>query len=187
MLPASASGVQTRPDLFDQASSDGAADCRRPRCNRRAPSWPVPRAERARYSYMSEVLGYGFFPTLMTIALLSRNWSVRFGWQGIPAPVRALLRASSAASAARLSGPTNAATPESCDVPAVLPRRRRRGGRSGTALLAIRPTSTRRQELEGVPTAQGLETQKSRKSVPRTPSVRRRSSLDPLALWSWAP
>ena len=56
-------------------------------------------------SNMSEMLGYGFFPTLMTIAFLSRSWSVRFGWQGIPATVRALLRVSSAASAGAVIRP----------------------------------------------------------------------------------
>ena len=89
-------------------------------CKRRARG-PVPCAARALHSNMSEVLGYGFFPTLMTIAFLPCSWSVRVGWQGIPATVRALLRVSSAASVARLSGPTNAVTPESDDVPAVLP------------------------------------------------------------------
>ena len=59
--------------------------------------------------------------TLAPIGALSRSWSLRCDWQGIPAAVRVLLRVSSAASASGLSGPTNAVTPESCDVPAVLP------------------------------------------------------------------
>ena len=43
----------------------------------------------------------GFFPTLMSIALgvLPRSGSIRVGWQGMPASVGALLRASSAGSA----------------------------------------------------------------------------------------
>ena len=59
----------------------------------------------------------------MSIAfgILSRSCSVWLGWQGIPASVRTLLRVSSAALVSRSSSPTNAATPESCDVPAVFP------------------------------------------------------------------
>ena len=72
-------------------------------------------ASRRRPANRGKPVGYGFSPTLMTIALgvLSRSCSVWFGRQGIPASVRALLSVRSAASALPLSGPTNAATPES--------------------------------------------------------------------------
>lgn len=59
----------------------------------------------------------------MSIALgvLPRSCTVRFAWQGIPAWVYTLLRLTSARSASRLSRPTKALTPESCDVPALVP------------------------------------------------------------------
>ena len=72
---------------------------------------------------MAEVLGYGFNPMLMSIALgvLSRSCSVKLFRQVIPAALRTLLRAASATAASRLSGPMDAFTPDPYVAPAVFP------------------------------------------------------------------